>query len=111
VLIPGHGSVTDAPGRRYDDDRRYLDDLLGRGSSEDPRIVLAGMPELHQENLERARAGRCAAQRQRNSVPTTYAGSPYENEVTRREVSSTRKDSAAPGPTVRSYSVVFGPLV
>jgi len=57
VLIPGHGGVSHAPGNRYDADRRYLDDLLTRGGSDDPRVGLDGMPELHEANLARARAG------------------------------------------------------
>jgi glyoxylase-like metal-dependent hydrolase (beta-lactamase superfamily II) len=54
VLVPGHGTVTDAPGRRYDADLRYLDDIEIRGASDDERIALPGMPELHAQNLLRA---------------------------------------------------------
>lgn len=54
VLVPGHGSVTDAPARRFEADLRYLDDVEGTGASDDARISLDGMPELHQQNLVRA---------------------------------------------------------
>lgn len=56
VLIPGHGSVSQSPGTRFDADRRYLDDLVSRAGSEDARIGLDGMAELHEANLRRARA-------------------------------------------------------
>lgn len=56
-LVPGHGTVTSDAVARYDADRRYLDDLLTRGGSDDPRVGLDGMPELHEANLARARAG------------------------------------------------------
>src|SRR5664280_58895 len=48
VLIPGHGDVTDRPARRFEADLRYLDDLSILGVSDDPRIALAGMSELHE---------------------------------------------------------------
>jgi glyoxylase-like metal-dependent hydrolase (beta-lactamase superfamily II) len=57
-LVPGHGQVSDRPLERYDADARYLDDVVRTGASDDPRIALDGMPELHAANLERARATR-----------------------------------------------------
>jgi len=54
LSIPGHGSVGDDPRGRHDADRRYLDDLEARGASDDPRIALDGMAELHAANLRRA---------------------------------------------------------
>lgn len=56
VLIPGHGSVSMNPMERLDADRRYLDDLAERGASDDPRIAMPDMAELHAENLARAQA-------------------------------------------------------
>ncbi len=56
LLVPGHGSVSEHPSERYDADRRYLDDVESRGASEDPRIRLDGMAELHAANLVRAAA-------------------------------------------------------
>jgi glyoxylase-like metal-dependent hydrolase (beta-lactamase superfamily II) len=56
LLIPGHGAVTESPGARFDADRRYLDQLLSRADSDDPRIGLEGMAELHEANVRRARA-------------------------------------------------------
>jgi glyoxylase-like metal-dependent hydrolase (beta-lactamase superfamily II) len=56
LLIPGHGGVTYAPALRFEADQRYLDDLCSRGASEDPRIALAGMTELHEANLRRSGA-------------------------------------------------------
>lgn len=56
LVVPGHGSVGDDPVARWDADRRYLDDLATRGTSDDPRIAHDGMAELHAQNL--ARAGR-----------------------------------------------------
>jgi glyoxylase-like metal-dependent hydrolase (beta-lactamase superfamily II) len=55
LVIPGHGDVGESPVERWDADRRYLDDLEARGTSDDPRIQLDGMPELHEQNLARAR--------------------------------------------------------
>jgi len=56
VVIPGHGTPSWNPLERLDVDRRYLDDLLTWGSSDDPRQGLPGMAELHSANLSRARA-------------------------------------------------------
>jgi glyoxylase-like metal-dependent hydrolase (beta-lactamase superfamily II) len=58
LLVPGHGQVSHRPLERYDADARYLDDVVRTGASDDPRIALDGMPELHAANLERARATR-----------------------------------------------------
>ena len=54
VLIPGHGGVSERPVERWTADQRYLDDLAARGASEDARIELEGMAELHEQNLARA---------------------------------------------------------
>jgi glyoxylase-like metal-dependent hydrolase (beta-lactamase superfamily II) len=45
-LIPGHGTPTDAPSARLDADRRYLDDVVRTGRSDDPRI---GNPDMAAE--------------------------------------------------------------
>lgn len=58
LLVPGHGSVAERPTERYDADRRYLDDVESRAASDDARIQLAGMADLHEQNLVRAEAGR-----------------------------------------------------
>jgi glyoxylase-like metal-dependent hydrolase (beta-lactamase superfamily II) len=58
VLVPGHGAVSERPIERWDADRRYLDDVEERGVSDDPRIALPDMPELHAANLELARGSR-----------------------------------------------------
>jgi glyoxylase-like metal-dependent hydrolase (beta-lactamase superfamily II) len=58
VLVPGHGSVSHDPLERCEADLRYLDDVEDAGASDDERIALPGMPELHERNLERAAAGR-----------------------------------------------------
>jgi len=58
VLIPGHGGVSERPSERWEADQRYLDDLEGSGSSDDPRIQAEGMAELHAHNLARAAAAR-----------------------------------------------------
>ena len=55
LLVPGHGSVSERPIERWEADHRYLDDLESRGVSEDPRIHLDGMVELHETNQARAR--------------------------------------------------------
>lgn len=58
VLIPGHGTPTGDPMARLDADRRYLDDLLAGRNSDDPRRGLPDMVELHEANVQRARATR-----------------------------------------------------
>lgn len=54
VLVPGHGSVSRDPVARFEADVRYLDDVEGRGASDDERIALPGMTGLHAQNLQRA---------------------------------------------------------
>ncbi len=54
ILVPGHGSVGDRPDERLGADRRYLEEILERGESDDPRIGGAGMAQLHAANLRRA---------------------------------------------------------
>ncbi len=61
LLVPGHGTPTDRPLARVDADRHYLDDLLVRGESDDPRQGLPGMAELHAANVLRAKAQRAGA--------------------------------------------------
>lgn len=56
LLIPGHGTPSRRPMERIDADRRYLDDLLTRGNSDDPRISLPDMATLHAANRARALA-------------------------------------------------------
>ena len=54
VVVPGHGtSGTDALAR-WDADRRYLDDVVEKGASDDPRIQNDEQPEMHEKNLARA---------------------------------------------------------
>lgn len=55
LLIPGHGTPSTSPMERLDADRRYLDDLLTKGTSDDPRISMPDMASLHARNVERAR--------------------------------------------------------
>lgn len=43
LVIPGHGHVGTDALARLDADRRYLDDVLTRGSSNDPRRANPGM--------------------------------------------------------------------
>ena len=56
LLIPGHGTPSHDPLARIDADRRYFDDLLTRGDSDDPRIGAPEMAELHEANRRRAAA-------------------------------------------------------
>jgi len=58
LVVPGHGSPSHAPMARVDADRWYLDDLLRRGDSDDPRRALPGMAALHARNVQRALASR-----------------------------------------------------
>lgn len=60
VVVPGHGSVSDDPLARWAADVAYLDDLERAGDSEDGRIGLDGMAELHAANVARAGRGRRA---------------------------------------------------
>jgi glyoxylase-like metal-dependent hydrolase (beta-lactamase superfamily II) len=57
ALVPGHGNPTNDPTARLDADRRYLDDVLTRGDSDDPRIGNPGMAENHAHLLRLVRAG------------------------------------------------------
>lgn len=57
VLVPGHGHPTTDPMARLDADRRYLEDVLTRGDSDDPRIGNPGMAEHHAHLLGLVRAG------------------------------------------------------
>jgi glyoxylase-like metal-dependent hydrolase (beta-lactamase superfamily II) len=54
LLIPGHGSIAENPAQRWEADHRYLDELEARGTSDDVRIGLDGMAELHAANVVRA---------------------------------------------------------
>ena len=56
LLIPGHGTPTSEPLSRVDADRRYLDNLLTGGDSDDPRKWLPDMADLHAANVRRAAA-------------------------------------------------------
>lgn len=47
VIVPGHGSVGSDALARLDADRRYLDDMIRSGSSDDPRVGLPGMADAH----------------------------------------------------------------
>jgi glyoxylase-like metal-dependent hydrolase (beta-lactamase superfamily II) len=53
-LVPGHGTPTREPMARYDADMRYLDDLLARRHSQDPRIGDPANTDLHRANVRRA---------------------------------------------------------
>ena len=56
VLVPGHGHPTTDPMARLAADRRYLDDVLARGDSDDPRIGHPDMAENH-AHLQRVVGG------------------------------------------------------
>lgn len=47
VIVPGHGTVGSDALVRLDADRRYLDDMIRSGSSNDPRVGLPGMADAH----------------------------------------------------------------
>ncbi|WP_254359435.1 MBL fold metallo-hydrolase [Microbacterium hominis] len=47
LVIPGHGSVGRDARARLDADRRYLDDMMRRGDSADPRVRNPGMDAEH----------------------------------------------------------------
>jgi len=55
LLIPGHGHVTGDPATRLDADRRYLDDVITRLDSPDPRRANRDMEESHQRTVQLAR--------------------------------------------------------
>jgi glyoxylase-like metal-dependent hydrolase (beta-lactamase superfamily II) len=54
VLVPGHGSPTDAPASRLDADRRYLDALIAGVDPADQRCGNPGMATVHERNLRLA---------------------------------------------------------
>jgi glyoxylase-like metal-dependent hydrolase (beta-lactamase superfamily II) len=56
VIVPGHGTSGEDAQRRWDADRRYLDDVVERGTSDDPRIGNPEQPEMHAANVRRAKA-------------------------------------------------------
>ncbi len=47
IVVAGHGTTGYDVRERWDADRRYLDDVLTRGESDDPRIGLEDQAELH----------------------------------------------------------------
>lgn len=51
VVIPGHGTVGGDARERLDADRCYIDDMLTRGASDDPRVHNPGMAEEHAHML------------------------------------------------------------
>lgn len=55
VVIPGHGTPGTAALERLDADRRYLDDVLTRGRSDDPRRAYPGMDEAYERLVGIAR--------------------------------------------------------
>jgi glyoxylase-like metal-dependent hydrolase (beta-lactamase superfamily II) len=54
-VVPGHGTTGTDALTRWEADRRYLDDVVEKGASEDPRANDPAMTELHTQNLARAR--------------------------------------------------------
>ena len=58
VVVPGHGTVGTDASARLDADRGYLDDMILRGDSDDPRASLPGMAEAHVHMREVARGHR-----------------------------------------------------
>ncbi|GAA1449023.1 MBL fold metallo-hydrolase [Leifsonia poae] len=52
VVVPGHGNVGNDARARLDADRRYIDELSRRGTSDDVRVRNSGMAEAH-ENMRR----------------------------------------------------------
>ncbi|EPD86614.1 hypothetical protein HMPREF1529_00142 [Microbacterium sp. oral taxon 186 str. F0373] len=58
VIVPGHGTVGADALVRLDADRRYLDDMINRGRSDDPRVANPGMTEEHAHLAELAAAYR-----------------------------------------------------
>lgn len=59
VVVPGHGSVTDAEGARSraERDRAYLSALIGAGPVDDPRLADPWVAAQHEEQLRRVRSG------------------------------------------------------
>lgn len=60
LVIPGHGTVGGDAAARLDADRRYLDDVQRRGSSDDSRVRNPGMAEeyAHLQRLVAEPSGR-----------------------------------------------------
>lgn len=56
VVIPGHGTVGGDALLRLDADRRYIDDVLTRGDSDDRRVHNPGMGEEHAHMKQLARS-------------------------------------------------------
>ena len=54
LVIPGHGNIGDDARARLDADRRYIDGILHRGRSDDPRIGNADMAGEYRHMLELA---------------------------------------------------------
>lgn len=47
IVIPGHGHIGTDAFARLDADRRYIEDMVRSGTSEDGRITSPGMGEAH----------------------------------------------------------------
>lgn len=60
IVVPGHGRVGVDALARLDADRRYLDDMIRHGRSDDPRIAHPGMAEEHTHMTQLAAAHRRA---------------------------------------------------
>lgn len=56
VVVPGHGTPGNDALARLDADRRYLDDVLRTGRSDDPRRANPGMGEAHERLVRIVRA-------------------------------------------------------
>jgi glyoxylase-like metal-dependent hydrolase (beta-lactamase superfamily II) len=57
VVVPGHGHAGTDATARLDADRRYLEDVLARGSSDDPRRANAGMDAEYRRLVTLVRGG------------------------------------------------------
>ena len=55
LVIPGHGHVGTDALARLDADRRYIDNVVSGGASEDHRIAKPGMDESHAHLMRMAR--------------------------------------------------------
>ncbi|BDZ64603.1 MBL fold metallo-hydrolase [Agromyces mangrovi Wang et al. 2018] len=55
IVVPGHGSVGADALARLDADRRYLDEMVRHGASDDPRIGNPGMREEYEHLLQMVR--------------------------------------------------------
>ncbi|MBM9476273.1 MBL fold metallo-hydrolase [Nakamurella flavida] len=56
LLVPGHGTVSDAPMDRWAADRNYLTAVLTGADPVDPRLTLPGMSEVHRDTVRQASA-------------------------------------------------------